>query len=222
MIVNDIIATLYTIIGNADESELDYAIVVESLGSVLAQMSFEKILGNVDGVIIKEELVFNDDTGIKQHSFSDFGDPIYLEFNRMPIDECPVGQLHLYSDMGVQRVAFWSDPPDGIVRPPAYAQLSINSLGTLKVWYEPDSTPLLTASAIPAQQDSLKWCIAYRLAQECIPHYNPKDQFKQARLPVLALQIVNKAKEWKDIYLEQINKIGTGKPFPRLPFVAGV
>lgn len=217
--IKDVIATAFALLDNCSEEELDYVVAVEQLSSLIVKMKFERILGNVEGVITKGTLTYSDTTGVKANTLTNFGDAVYVEFNSQPIDECPVSMLDLYYNSGVQRVAFWTDTT---VRGTKYVQLSIPQTGTLKVWYEPDDSTLITKGASIDLQDSLKYCIATRLAAACIAYIKFKDPLKASRIPALALVLQIQAKEWKDIYLEHINKIGVDRPFSRIPFQAGV
>lgn len=217
--VKDIIASSYVLMDNASEEDLDYAIVVEQLGSVISQMKYERILGNRDDVITKAELTFDDTTGIITNTFTNFGTPVYIEFNSQPIDEAPASQLDIYADAGIQRAAFWAD---GTVKGTKYIQLALAQTGTIKVWYEPDTSTLLTRTSTVDLQDSLRWCLATRLAAVCAAYLKFKDQIKMASLPVLVLNLQNQAETWRKIYLEKVNRIGTDRPYARLPFIAGV
>lgn len=216
--VKDILATTYVLLDNASEEELDYIVALEQFGSVFSKMQFERILGNVGEIVTKGTLTFSDTTGIVTNNLTNFGDVIYLEFNSQPIDECPVALLDLYKDAGIQRAAFFkADSFTGTKK----VQLSIPQSGELKVWYEPDAAfGQLQTSAVNIQ-DSLRWCLATRLAEACIPHLKRTDPRKIAALPVLAMSLSRQAEDWRRIYLEQVNKIGTDRPFPRLPFIAG-
>ena len=218
MIVRDILASTYVLVNNASEEELPYPVVLEQFASLITMMRYERILGNVEEVITKGEVTFAEsDLGIKTNSLSNFGDVVYLEFNTQAIDECPVNMLDLYSGQGVQRAAFFtSDTVLGTKK----IQLSIPQTGTLKVWYEPEPSILLTPSSTVDIQESLKWCIATRLSANCIQYINFKDPDKQRGLPVLALTLTKQASDWKNIYLERLNKIGTDRPYRKLPFMA--
>jgi hypothetical protein len=164
--VTDIIASAYVKLHNASDSELDYPVALEQLGSLLNIMRYEKIFGNLDDVLEKETITFDDGTGLETNSLTNFGDVVYLEFNNSPIEECPVGMLDLYYQQNSQRVAFWTDDSSGT----KYAQLSIPSNGTLKVWHEPDVAQSSAMSATVNYRDSLKHCISARLADMCIDY----------------------------------------------------
>jgi hypothetical protein len=41
-----------------------------------------------------------------------------------------------------------------------------------------------------------------------------------ANRPVLQAQLREEERHWTQIYLEKVNRIGTAKPFTRLPFMA--
>lgn len=214
--IKDVIATTYVLLNNCSEEELDYVVVVEQLASVLTQMKTEKLLSNSDDVIYKGTVTFNDTTGLVTNSLTNFGTPVYLEYNGIPIDESPVAQLDVFAEMGVQRAAFWTDASTGLNK----IQLSVQEAGTLKIWYESSISILLKPDSDVQLQDSLKYCLASRLAQRCIPYVNFKDMKKVASLPVVALSLSNQAEDWRHIYLELVNRIGMNRPFTRVPFVA--
>lgn len=218
MIVKDILASLYVILDNATEQELEPAVALENLGSVLAMMKFEQIFGNLDDVIRKESVVFSDTTGIVENTLTDFGDVVYLQINNTLVDECPVSQLENYRNASMQRVAFWTDAEDDT----SYIQLSIPETGTLNVWYEPYETIARTRESNIEFHQLLRWCIVYRLAKMCLPMVKYRNVFKMQNKPILSMEISNTANEWKQVYLEKVNRIGTGKPFTRIPYMAGV
>lgn len=216
VLTKDIIASTYVLLHNASESELDLPIVYEQLGSLLNIMQYEKVFGNLDDIIEKETITFDDGTGIEENSISNFGDAVYLEFNEVPIEECTVGMLDFYYESNIQRVAFWTDESSST----KYAQLSIPQNGTLKIWHEPDiaQTPISTGTV--KQRESLKWCIATRLANACLPYVMFSNPVKMANKANLSMAIDKQAKHWETIYLELVNRLGTNRPFARLPFSA--
>lgn len=218
MINNQILASSFVLMGNVAEDELDMAVALEQLGSVLNKMQYEKAFGNLDDVISKEEFTFSDTTGIKTNDMSDWGHPIYLEFGGVGIEECPVGMLEIYAQAGQQRVAFWEDAVSGV----RYMQLSIPQVGILKVWYEPDVAQSTDEGATVEFRDSLRYCIATRHAAACLPYVRYKDEFKMLNKPVLYELLSRQAREWTDVYTELMNRIGTNRPFSRVPFMAGV
>lgn len=222
MIVEDILATTYILLDNITEEELDRAVALEQLGSVLQQMEFERLLSNLNDFLIKDTIVFTDGTGIKPHTLTNFGHPVYLKMNEYEIEECPVGMLDIYATEGLQRVAFWSDADtdgsrEGAVK---YAQLGIPINGTLKVWYEPDKVPEKGISSDIDFNNSLRYCIATRHAKACLPYVKYRDEYKSANKPILAQLLISQADNWERIYLEKINRIGTDRPFSRVPFGA--
>lgn len=219
MLIRDCLASGYTLLNDAGEDELSYSVAVEVLASTLMQMRYERVFGYVDEILTKGELTITATTGIVANTLTNFGDPIYIEIEGQPIDECPASQLDLYATQGVQRAAFWTDTTQQGTK---YVQLAIPMTGTIKIWYEPDGTPSLTKDSTVYLEESLKWCIAYRWAKDCIPYVKFRDPQKAAGLPVMALTLNQKAKEWKDIYIEKVNKIGVDRPFSKLPFAAGV
>lgn len=218
MIIKDILATVYVLLDNCSEEELDYVVAIETLANIITKMKYERILGNVEEVITKGTLSFTDTTGLVTNTLTNFGDVVYIEFNGQAIDESPVSMLDLYSNSGIQRAAFWTDTTNIGTK---FAQLALAQAGTLKVWYEPDDSTLLTKGGIVDFQQSLKYCIATRVAAQCVGYVKFKDPEKLSRIGVLALTLNNEAETWRKIYLEKVNKIGTDRPFSRLPFMAG-
>lgn len=219
-LVEDIIASTYVLLHNASDSELDYPVALEQLGSLLNIMRYEKVLGNLDDIIEKETLTFSDGTGITTNTISNFGDVIYLEFNNVPTEECPVSMLDLYYQQNQQRVAFWDDESQFGVLGGKKAQLAIPQNGTLKVWHEPDIAQLNVMTAQVEFRDSLKWAIATRLAGVLIDYVIFEDPAKMANKPFLRKKLEEQANHWEKIYLELVNRIGTNRPFSRLPFAA--
>ena len=180
-------------------------------------MKFEQIFGNLDDVIRKETITFSDTTGIVENTLTDFGDVVYLQMNNVLVDECPVSQLEGYRNASMQRVAFWTDAEDDT----KYIQLSIPETGTLNVWYEPYEAIERNRSATVDFHELLRWCIVYRLAKMCLPFVKYRSVFKMQNKPLLSVEIMSNANDWKQVYLEKVNRIGTGKPFTRIPFMAG-
>jgi len=215
-LVKDIIASTYVLLHNASDSELDYPVVLEQLASLLNIMRYEKVLGNLDDVLEKDTITFDDGTGVEINALSNFGDVIYLEFNEQPLEECTVSMLDLYSEQNIQRVAFWEDESSGT----KYAQLAIPQNGTLKVWHEPDIAQTAIMSQTLEIRDSLKYAIATRLAGVCIDYVMFADPNKMANRQVLRDTLKTQAKHWEQIYLELVNRIGTNRPFSRIPFSA--
>jgi hypothetical protein len=216
MIVRDVIASTYILLNNVSEHELDYAVALEQFGSVINMMKYERVFGNLDNVIEKDTITFSDSTGVATNALSNFGDVVYLEFNNMVIEECTVAMLDLYYEQGIQRVAFWEDASAGT----KYAELSIPETGTLKVWHEPDVAESNARTATVEAADSLKWCIATRLAERLINYITYEDPSKEVNKPLLRQSLSDQARQWKDIYLELVNRLGTNRPFSRLPFSA--
>lgn len=216
-LVRDVIASTYVLLNNAGEDELDYPIVMEQLASLVSLMKEERLLGNVQEVVSKGTITFSDATGITTNTLDDFGDVVYLSFQGQPIETAPVSQLDMYADMGIQRAAFWTDTTVGGTKK---IQLALKSAGDLEVWYEPNSSQLLADDAEIALRESLKYCLATRLAANCIQYVHFKDPIKAAGLPVLALTLTKQSEDWRRIYLERMNRFDTGRPFARLPFAA--
>jgi hypothetical protein len=218
VIVTDILATGYVLLDNASEAELNYVVSLELLGSVLNVMRQEQILGNLDDIITKSEVTFSDSTGLLTNSLTEFGDVVYLEFNGDPIDECPVTMLDLYASQGLQRVAFWKDSAASNA---AKIQLAIPQMGTLKIWYEREKVETNQPDDTVSFPESLRWCIACRWAEAAIDYVKFADPMKTANKATVKGSLSQMAKKWETIYLTKINKIGTGRPFSRLPFSAG-
>jgi len=218
MQTKDILASVYVLLDNADEDELELSLALELFASMLTMMKFEQIFGNLDDVIIKDEVLFSDTTGVVTNSLTDFGDVVYVKFNNEYVDECPVSQLELYRDSGMQRVAFWTDAETGTKK----IQLAIPQIGTLQVWYEPYTAISNTRTATVDLHDSLRWCLCTRLAHLLLPYVRFKNPDKMMNKPNLALTLSKQAEDWKKVYLEKVNRIGTNKPFERLPFQASI
>lgn len=217
MINNDILASSYALMGDVSEEELPRATALEQLGSVLNMMQYEKVFGNLDDVITKSELSFTDTTGVKANTLTDFGDVVFLRWNGVSIEECPVSQLDMYADMGLQRVAFWTDESGS-----SFIQLAIAEMGTLMVWYEPEIAHTANQYSLVTFRDSLRWCIATRHAHHCLPYVIYKDPAKAANKPYVLEAIREQKLNWDENYKMLVNKIGTGRPFSKLPFAAGL
>lgn len=218
LLVKDILATGFVLLDNVSDKELDYAVSLEVLGSVLNVMRQEQILGNLDDIITKSTLTFTDTTGLLSNTLTEFGDVVYLEFNGDPIEECPVSMLDIYSSQGLQRIAFWKDSANANA---SYIQQSIPQMGTLKVWYERDESESTVETAAVTFPDSLRWCIAARWAADAIAYVKYTDPAKTANKESVKTRLTEMAKKWETIYLTKVNKIGTGRPFSRIPFMAG-
>jgi hypothetical protein len=192
-------------------------VAIEQLASTLQMMQYEQVFGNLDNIINKEDIVFTDATGLHTNTMTNFGHPVYLEFGGEPIEECPVGMLDLNAAAGRQRVAFWTDETGA-----NFIQLAISQAGTLKVWYEPDVATTQAQGATVALRDSLKWCIATRHALNCLAYVKFQDPVKVSNRAVLYESLKKQADDWKKVYLELVNRIGTNRPYSKLPFQAGV
>jgi hypothetical protein len=212
----DILASGYVVLDNASREELDYAVALEVFGSVINLMEQERMLGNIDDIITKSTVSFTDTTGIKANALSNFGHATYLEWNSVPVEQCPVSMLDLYSDSSLQRVAFFEDETGA-----KKIQLAIPEMGTLKVWYEPDALKANTKTTTAPIVDSLKWCLVYRWAEKALSYVKFTDERKEINKPVLYQRLHQDATEWRNIYLERVNRMGTNRPFSRLPFMGG-
>lgn len=216
MIVKDIISTVHILLDNATESELELSVVLELFGSMLTMMKYEQVYGNLDEVIRKQTVTFPDLTGRVINTLPEFGDVVYLKFNGEYIDESPVSQLELYSNAGTQRVAFWTDASTDT----NYIEQSIATQGTLDIWYEPYSTADTQIDAVVDIKDSMKWCLASRLALTCLPYVKFRSPIKMANKAQIAMNLNKIAEDWKQVYLESVNRIGTAKPFTKIPYMA--
>lgn len=213
--VQDIIATTYLLLDNIDDDEVDFPVVLELLGSILSVKMYQSVFGNLDSVIRKEKVIFSNEDTV-DNLLPDFGDVVYLDFNGSHIDESTVSQLQIFKDSGILRAAFWRDSSDNSNK----ISLSMPATGILNVWYEPyieQNLDLLGDTTIPT---SLKWCIATQLAVAVLPYVKYKSEFKLANKPALAASLGEQAAHWEKIYLEKVNRIGTAKPYVRLPFIA--
>lgn len=216
MIVKDILSTTYLLLDDVSEEELSLAVALEKLASVLTTMMYEEVFGNLDTVIRKGQVTFADTSGTVNNTLPEFGDVVLLKFNNVHIDECPVSQLQVYADAGIQRVAFWKDEATSVNK----ISLSLGQAGILDVWYEPFRNQEHTLTSNIDYDNTLKWCIATRLAVQLLPYVKYQDQFRMANRPVLQAQLREEERHWTQIYLEKVNRIGTAKPFTRLPFMA--
>lgn len=216
MTVKEILASAYVLLGNISEEELDYVVAVEQFGAVISMMRLEKILSSRDERIRKASVSFSDTTGIVTNSLTDFGTPIFLRFNDIPIEECAVSQLDMLEDSGRQAVAFWQDASDDT----DYIELSIPQTGTLDVWYEPLSEHSLCHGDTVEMSDYLRYAIVCRLAATLIKYVHYKDPMKEANKAVVAQGLMVDAEMWKRMYLDEVARVGTGLPFQRLPFMA--
>lgn len=216
MIVRDVLASTYTLLDNATEEELEPAVALEFFASLISMMKYEQVFGNLDDIITKDSVTFSDTTGIVTNNLTDFGDVVYLSLNNNALNECPVSMLDLYRDSSLQRVAFWTDATTST----KYIQLAIPETGTLDIWYEPFTTVDRYGDATLDLHESLRWCIAGRLAEMCLPYVKYKNIYKIQNKPQLAQTLAKQAFDWKQIYLEKVNRIGTNRPFTRLPFRA--
>lgn len=215
MISKDILASAYVLLGNVDEDELPYIIALEQFGNVWSKMKFEQILGNRNELITKATVVF-DSTGIVENTLTDYGDVVFLRFNNAPTEEAPTNMMDLYSDSGRQGVAFWTDAETTT----KYIELAIKSAGSLEIWYEPNTDNESAETAELPLNDNLRYCLATRLAYQLIDYVNYKNPAKQANKPALKQSLYMQYEDWKQDWLEKINKIGTGRPFQRIPFQA--
>jgi hypothetical protein len=216
--INDILSSSLLLLDNPSEEELNFAVALEVLASVLNIMRQEQILGALDDIIKKAEVTFTGTTGIVTNSLTEFGDVVYLEFNGEAVNECPVGMLSMAKDAGLLRVAFWKDDDTGTKK----IELSIPQEGTLKVWYEPDVTDGVALSDTIDHSDSLRMCIASRHALACIAYVHFKSEIKEIGKQVLYESLKAQAAKWTEIYLDRVNRIGLNRPFTRLPFMADI
>lgn len=224
MIVKDVLATLYTILDHATEQELSLVTALEHFASMQTKMQYEQIFGYVDEVVRKSTVTFDDTTGIEDNTLEDFGEVVHLSFNNDTINECPVSLLEEYAQSGLQRVAFWTDEDrsGSTITRTNKIQLAIPQMGALEVWYEP-YTPVYNNLAADVQlHSSLKYCLAWRLADICLPYVKYDDSRKELNKPALQAIILREAEQWKKIYLEKVSRYGTSKTFSKLPFMAGI
>lgn len=222
MLVKEIIATAYILLDNASEEELSLAVALEQYAMLSTKMNYEKILGHRTPEIIKDTIEFSDETGIATEALTDF-DPVglvMLKLNSREIPETSVDLLKTYSNVGKQAVAFWTDvTTDG--SPARKVELASPQQGTLDVWYEPIRVRKQKQSDTSEIENAKKYIIASRLAGACIDYVHFKNPQKQANKQNLLYSIKEEAKHWMEIYKELSNKIGTNRPFERVPFRAG-
>lgn len=216
MIVKDILASAYVLLGNIDEDELPYIIALEQFGNVWSKMKFEQILGNRNELLHKVEVVFPDETGRVENTLTDYGDVVFLRFNNSPVDEAPTNMLDIFKDSGRQGVSFWTDAEDST----KYIELAVKSQGTLEIWYEPNNDNESAETEVIPLNDNLRYCLALRLALQTIPYVIYKNPAMGANKPALERSLYQQVEGWTQDWLEKINKIGTGRAFQRLPFQA--
>lgn len=215
MIVRDILSSAYVLMNNVSEKELPYIIALEQFGNVWSKMKFEKILGNRNELMIKAELTI-DETGQIENTLTDFGDLVFARFNGQPIEEAPVSMLDLYKDAGRQGVGFWTDATDDT----SYIQMAITSSGTLELWYEPNLDNESAETEVLPLNDNLRYSLAIRLAYHCIDYVIYENPAKTANKSSLKQTLYSQYEDWKQDWLEKINKTTTDRPFQRIPFMA--
>jgi hypothetical protein len=216
MIVKDILASAYVLLGNIDEDELPYIIALEQFGNVWSKMKFEQILGNRNELLHKVEVDFPDETGRVENTLTDYGDVVFLRFNNSPIDEAPTNMLDIFKDSGRQGVSFWTDAEDNT----KYIELAVKSKGTLEIWYEPNNDNESAETETIPLNDNLRYCLALRLALQTIPYVIYKNPAMGNNKPALERSLYQQVEGWTQDWLEKINKIGTGRAFQRIPFQA--
>lgn len=219
--VKEIIGTAYTLLNNASEEDLDYAVALEQYALTASEMQHEKISGYRNPEIIKASVVFSDTTGIVNDTLTDFvEDVVFLRFNEQTVEEVPVNMLDLYEDIGQQAVAFYTDWTTGsAVKKIA---LSVKITGTLDIWYEPRTVVDGRVTANIDLEDSLKHLLATRLAFNCCKYIIFKDQAKEANKQYLVQGLMQQASYARDLYMAKVNKIGSGnRPYTRMPYTAG-
>lgn len=221
MTVADILSIVYVLLNNAGEDELDFIIAMEQYNKVNSKMQLERVLAHKTPEIIKETVSFTDGTGIVTNTLTDFGgDVVYMKFAGESVDEASVNMLDEYSSVDIQAVAFWEDVEDPN-SPVKKIELARKVNGTLTVWHEPQRVAKQKIYETAEIEEALQYMIATRVAEACLSYVHYQDPVKEQVKPNLFRGLKEDALEWRELYQEKINRIGTGKPMSRIPFRAG-
>lgn len=219
--VKEVLGMAYTLLNNASEEELDYAVALEQYGLTVSEMQHEKISGYTNPEIIKATVTFDALTGEQNDTLSDLiGDVVFLRFNKEVVQKAPINMLDMYENMGQQAVAFYTDKSNnGSVKKIA---LAIKMDGDLEVWYEPRPTVSRLDSGNVDLEDAYKYLLACRLAYNCAKYVIYKDQLKEANKQGMFLALKEQASKARDLYIARVNMFDSGgRPFTRIPYNAG-
>lgn len=222
LIVKDILASTYVLLGNITEEELPRIILLEQFASLEAKLKSEKVLSQKPSFLHKAQLIFSDTTGITVNTLSDFSPSglVYMSFNNYEVEEGSINMLGEYRNVGRQAIAFYKDVDEEDEDDAYKVQQSIPSTGTLDVWYESFS-PLATKIDDSVDlEDSFKFLMATRLAYNTIGYVTYIDPIKTANKMVLRADLKEQSEAWKDDWFARLNNIGAGQPVSRLPFMA--
>jgi len=218
--VKEVLGMAYTLLNNASEEELDYAVALEQYGLTVSEMQHEKISGYTNPEIIKATVTFDALTGEESDTLSDLvGDVVFLRFNKEVVQQAPINMLDMYENMGQQAVAFYTDKTSGTAKKIA---LAIKMDGDLEVWYEPRTTVSRDQTTNIELQDAYKFLLACRLAYNCGKYVIFKDQAKEANKQLMLSGLAEQSARARDLYIARVNKFDSGgRPFTRLPYNAG-
>ena len=219
--VKEVLGMAYTLLNNASEEELDYAVALEQYGLTVSEMQHEKISGYTNPEIIKATVTFDALTGEESDTLSDLvGDVVFLRFNKEVVQKAPINMLDMYENMGQQAVAFYSDKSTGTAV--KKIALAIKMDGELEVWYEPRTTVSRDEDTDIQLEDTYKYLLSCRLAYNCAKYVIYKDQAKEANKQTMFLGLKEQASKARDLYIARVNKFDSGgRPFTRLPYNAG-
>lgn len=219
--VKEVLGMAYTLLNNASEEELDYAVALEQYGITVSEMQHEKISGYTNPEIIKSTVTFDALTGEENDTLTDYvGDVVFLRFNKEVVQQAPINMLDMYENMGQQAVAFYSDKSTGTsVNKIA---LAIKMDGDLEIWYEPRPTVSRSESGNVDLEDAYKYLLACRLADNCCKYVIFKDPAKENNKQFMIAGLKEQASKARDLYIARVNKFDSGnRPFTRIPYNAG-
>lgn len=205
---------------NVSEEELSLIVALEQYAITVSEMQHEKILGNMNPEIRKAEVVFTDDTGIKNDTLTAFTeDVVFAKFEETAIPVVPVNTLDIYKDSSQQAVAFYKDSTTGT--PVAKIELAKKIPGTLYVWYEPRTSFGEREVDNILLDDEYKHLLSTRLAYNLCKYVNFSDPQKEANKMLLFQGLKEQADYAKDLYKIKVNRLDVGnRPYTRLPYMA--
>lgn len=219
--VKEVVGMTYMLLNNASEEELDYVVVLQQYGVTVDEMQHERISGYRNPEIRKAQVTFADDTGIVNDTLTDFmEDIVLLRFNESTVEEVSSNMLNDFKDMNQQAVSFYKDLSSGTAV--AKIELAIKTAGVLEIWYEPRTVASTSDENNILVEDAYKFLLATRLAFNCCKYAIYKDPVKEANKPLMMTGLREQASRARDLYLDKVNKIGSGnRPYSRLPYYAG-
>lgn len=222
LIVKDILASVYVLLGNITEEELPRIILLEQFASLEAKLKSEKVLSQKPSFLHKAQLEFPDTSGIIINTLTDFSPSglVYLSFNGYEIEEGSINMLGEYRNAGRQAVAFYKDVDEEEEDDAYKVQQSIPSTGTMDIWYESFSPLATGVDDVLDLEDSFKFLMATRLAYNTIGYVTYTDPIKAANKMVLRADLREQSEAWKDDWFARLNNIGNGQPVQRIAFQA--